>query len=209
MTPGLVLIAFVSCLGGACLGWALRRERVQRDVQIRIDRATQQLESQQDLIAQLTRQRDEQRETRQALSDQFHRAQRQLATLRETLDEAHADGRRLQRKLKRASEAFKDAARRERVVKRQLQLLIRRTSDNRSAPPARRKPTGIQAIRGIGPKLARQLDELGVRSLHDIATLTDSDIERLDHQLRFRGRIRRDRWVEQARELVDVTSNAA
>ncbi|WP_120717649.1 helix-hairpin-helix domain-containing protein [Tsuneonella amylolytica] len=60
----------------------------------------------------------------------------------------------------------------------------------------------LTQIKGLGPKLATTLNELGVTSLAQIAAWTDSDIDRIDGQLgRFQGRIRRDRWVEQARLL--------
>ena len=60
----------------------------------------------------------------------------------------------------------------------------------------------LTRIKGLGPKLAAQLNELGVTSVAQIAAWTDEDVARYDSQLgRFTGRIERDRWVEQARLL--------
>jgi predicted flap endonuclease-1-like 5' DNA nuclease len=57
-------------------------------------------------------------------------------------------------------------------------------------------------IKGLGPKLAATLGELGINRVEQIAAWTDADIDRIDAQLgRFQGRIRRDEWVEQARLL--------
>lgn len=54
-------------------------------------------------------------------------------------------------------------------------------------------------MKGIGPKLAALLASLGVTSFAQIAAWNDADIERIDAQLgNFRGRIQRDKWVEQA-----------
>jgi predicted flap endonuclease-1-like 5' DNA nuclease len=58
-------------------------------------------------------------------------------------------------------------------------------------------------IKGLGPKLAIILQDLGVTTLAQIAAWDDAEIDRIDAQLgRFQGRIRRDSWVEQARLLM-------
>lgn len=67
-------------------------------------------------------------------------------------------------------------------------------------------PTGqaddLRRIKGIGPKLATLLQQLGVTSYAQIAGWTDADIDALDAKLgAFAGRPRRDNWVEQARLL--------
>lgn len=60
----------------------------------------------------------------------------------------------------------------------------------------------LTRIKGVGPKLAEQLNALGISELSQIAAWDDGDIDRIDAQLgRFQGRIRRDNWPEQARLL--------
>ena len=60
----------------------------------------------------------------------------------------------------------------------------------------------LTRLKGVGPKLATQLSELGVTSFGQIAAWTEADIERIDSQLgRFAGRIQRDSWVAQAKLL--------
>lgn len=57
----------------------------------------------------------------------------------------------------------------------------------------------LSRIKGVGPKFADSLNSLGFRRYEQIAALTPTEIERLDKQLgAFRGRIGRDRIVEQA-----------
>ncbi len=60
----------------------------------------------------------------------------------------------------------------------------------------------IKLISGVGPALEKKLHSLGVKSLKDIAAFSKEDIERIDAELNFKGRIERDEWVEQAKELI-------
>jgi predicted flap endonuclease-1-like 5' DNA nuclease len=54
-------------------------------------------------------------------------------------------------------------------------------------------------LKGVGPKFADALHGLGFNRFEQLASLTPTEIERLDAQLgAFRGRITRDRVVEQA-----------
>jgi len=72
--------------------------------------------------------------------------------------------------------------------------------------PVHRKLDGVMdphddlcAIKGVGPKFADALRALGFQRFEQLAGLTPTEIERLDPQLgAFRGRISRDRIVEQA-----------
>lgn len=60
----------------------------------------------------------------------------------------------------------------------------------------------LKMISGIGPVLEGKLNADGVRSYRQIAVLTDADIDRLESEvIHFSGRIRRDDWIGQAKEL--------
>lgn len=75
-------------------------------------------------------------------------------------------------------------------------------------PPApstahrRAPPDDLKLIKGIGPVLERRLHELGVRSFADLAALTPERVAEIDHAIDFPGRIERERWIEQAKELL-------
>jgi large subunit ribosomal protein L21 len=60
----------------------------------------------------------------------------------------------------------------------------------------------IKLIGGVGAALEKKLNALGVTSLKQIAEWTPEDIERIDGELAFKGRIEREEWVEQAKDLL-------
>ena len=59
----------------------------------------------------------------------------------------------------------------------------------------------LKKITGVGPKLEQTLNELGIWHYEQIAKLKKKDITWVDERLRFKGRIERDDWVGQAKEL--------
>lgn len=60
----------------------------------------------------------------------------------------------------------------------------------------------LARIKGVGPKLVALLADFGITTFAQIAAWSDADVERIDAQLgRFKGRITRDQWIEQARLL--------
>ncbi len=63
------------------------------------------------------------------------------------------------------------------------------------------RPDDLKQISGIGPKLERTLNELGVYHFHQIAQFTLRNVAWVDDHLKFKGRIQRERWVKQALEL--------
>jgi NADH-quinone oxidoreductase subunit E len=71
------------------------------------------------------------------------------------------------------------------------------------AKPASRakKADDLKLIAGIGPKLEQVLNAKGVRTFAAIAAWTDDEIARIDADLGFDGRIARDGWTLQAKEL--------
>ena len=63
-------------------------------------------------------------------------------------------------------------------------------------------PDDLKLIVGVGPVLERMLQRMGVGSYRQIARWSEHDIDAFDARLpEFRGRIRRDGWVTQARAL--------
>jgi predicted flap endonuclease-1-like 5' DNA nuclease len=63
-------------------------------------------------------------------------------------------------------------------------------------------PDDLTVLKGLGPKAAAQLNSLGISRYAQIAALTEPQIAGIDARMgSFKGRIARDRWVEQARFL--------
>jgi predicted flap endonuclease-1-like 5' DNA nuclease len=60
----------------------------------------------------------------------------------------------------------------------------------------------ISLISGIGDTIAEKLASEGVKSLSQIAAWTADDIADYDEKLSLGGRIEREEWIEQAKELL-------
>ena len=62
----------------------------------------------------------------------------------------------------------------------------------------------LTALKGVGPKLAEKLNELGIFHFRQIADLNAVQRVELDAQLSPPGRLERDGWVAQAKDLVNA-----
>ncbi|MBV1701412.1 MAG: 30S ribosomal protein S2 [Hyphomicrobiales bacterium] len=69
-----------------------------------------------------------------------------------------------------------------------------------SAP--RGAPDDLVKLHGAGPQIVQKLNDAGVFHFWQIAAMTDAESAKLDQDLKLSGRIARDGWVAQARELV-------
>lgn len=67
--------------------------------------------------------------------------------------------------------------------------------------PKPKKADDLKAISGVGPKLEKVLNGLGVWTYAQIAAWTREEIAWVDDYLSFRGRIGRDDWIDQAARL--------
>jgi predicted flap endonuclease-1-like 5' DNA nuclease len=66
-------------------------------------------------------------------------------------------------------------------------------------PGPKGPPDNLQLLKGVGPKLAAQLNEFGITRFDQLAGLTGNEVALLDRRMgAFEGRIARDRLVEQA-----------
>ena len=63
-------------------------------------------------------------------------------------------------------------------------------------------PDDLAKITGVGPQIEKKLNEHGVFHYWQLAAMTDEEAAKLDADLKFNGRITRDRWAEQARALM-------
>ena len=63
------------------------------------------------------------------------------------------------------------------------------------------KADDLKKIKGVGPKLEQTLNELGFYHYDQVAKWTETEITWVDNRLKFKGRITRDNWIEQAKQL--------
>ena len=67
----------------------------------------------------------------------------------------------------------------------------------------------LKAIKGVGPSIEKTLNDLGVYRFHQIAEMSEYDIDRVAQQLKgFRSRIYREDWIGQARDLQYQKNNS-
>ncbi len=74
-----------------------------------------------------------------------------------------------------------------------------------AAPKAKAEAAGaddLSRISGVGPVLVKKLSDLGYTTLQQIADMTPEQVSEVDEALSFKGRIEREEWIEQAKELI-------
>jgi len=63
------------------------------------------------------------------------------------------------------------------------------------------KADNLKLLKGVGPKLEETLNELGFFHFDQVAAWGEAEIAWVDARLKFKGRIERDGWIEQAKKL--------
>ncbi|WP_269581748.1 NADH-quinone oxidoreductase subunit E [Roseibium sp. Sym1] len=63
------------------------------------------------------------------------------------------------------------------------------------------KPDDLKKLKGVGPKLEATLNELGFFHFDQVASWGPEEIAWVDSRLKFKGRIERDGWIDQAKLL--------
>ena len=74
----------------------------------------------------------------------------------------------------------------------------------KKAATPKKETTGkddLTKISGVGPVIVGKLEALGITTFKQIAAWKKADIEKFDAELNFKGRIDRDEWIKQAKEL--------
>jgi predicted flap endonuclease-1-like 5' DNA nuclease len=127
----------------------------------------------------------------------------EAALLRRTLDGRDAAISRLEDFARERERLFVDLAQAHAETARYRQLIV--DIENNAPPPILSgvaSPDDLKLIVGVGPVLERMLHTLGVTTFRQIAYWSERDIAEFDARLpEFPGRIARDQWVTQAREL--------
>jgi predicted flap endonuclease-1-like 5' DNA nuclease len=99
------------------------------------------------------------------------------------------------------------------TLKEEIEALKARFIQEKSAPISTvTKPTflmqpegkadNLQLIKGIGKKLEKVLNELGIFHFSQIASWNENEVAWVNNHLAFSGRIEREAWIEQARKLL-------
>lgn len=78
----------------------------------------------------------------------------------------------------------------------------KKAEPKKAAPKkAAAKGDDLTQLSGVGPVLAGKLNDAGVTSFAQVAAWTEADVAEFDEKLNFKGRIEREGWIEQAKEL--------
>ncbi|WP_306110432.1 MULTISPECIES: 50S ribosomal protein L21 [Roseovarius] len=91
------------------------------------------------------------------------------------------------------------------VAKKAEPKAEKKVEEKKAAPKKAAKAEGgddLKELSGVGPALEKKLQEAGVTTFAQIAAWTADDIAEMDEKLSFKGRIEREGWVAQAKELV-------
>ena len=73
----------------------------------------------------------------------------------------------------------------------------------KAAPKKAAKSDGddLSTISGVGPVIVKKLHAEGVTTFAQIAAWTEADVEAIEEKLSFKGRVGREDWIAQAKEL--------
>jgi len=63
------------------------------------------------------------------------------------------------------------------------------------------EPDDLEDIVGIGPVFGAALREQGITTFAQLAALSPADVQRIEDEIDAEGRIGREEWIEQARQL--------
>lgn len=89
------------------------------------------------------------------------------------------------------------------ALKKEVQRLSRQLKKlNKSSSSTELKiQDKLTLIKGIGPVLEKKLNDSGIVSFTQIANWTNEEVNSFSEELNFKGRVERDKWIEQAKEL--------
>jgi small subunit ribosomal protein S2 len=63
-------------------------------------------------------------------------------------------------------------------------------------------PDDLAKLTGVGPQIVKKLNEHGVFHYWQLAAMSEEEAAKLDADLKFNGRIARDKWGDQARSFI-------
>jgi large subunit ribosomal protein L21 len=79
-----------------------------------------------------------------------------------------------------------------------------KAAPKKAAPKKAAKATDgddLSNISGVGPVIVKKLHAEGITTFAQVAAWTDADVEAIEEKLSFKGRVGREDWIAQAKEL--------
>ena len=77
----------------------------------------------------------------------------------------------------------------------------KKAAPKKAAPKKAEGGDDLSTISGVGPVIVKKLHAEGVTTFAQIAAWTDADVEAIEEKLSFKGRVGREDWIAQAKEL--------
>lgn len=216
---GAILEALILMLGAALLAglivYLLMRARVQAlieklrqqaqprtaadtsDDQLRTLRAqaeslAAQIRSLQDQLADKDRLLADCGRRRQELENEAEALRKQLAASQDTLEQVKEE----------AEDELEKARQREAEILKRIQERAKDIDFDRIGTASPDDKDDLLIIKGIGPFIEKKLHSIGIYTFRQIANFTPEDEEKVNEVIEFfPGRIRREKWVEQAAAL--------
>ena len=78
------------------------------------------------------------------------------------------------------------------------------TAEPKAAKPVKAIATegdDLTQLSGVGPAIVKKLHSAGITTFAQIAAWTDADVEKIEEELSFKGRVGREDWIAQAKDL--------
>ncbi len=100
-----------------------------------------------------------------------------------------------------AKPAKKAAAKKAAPKKAEAKAEPKKAAPKKAAPKAAAAADDLKLLSGVGPALEKKLNENGVTTFAQIAGWKKADVADMDEKLSFKGRIEREGWIAQAKDL--------
>ncbi len=100
-----------------------------------------------------------------------------------------------------AKPAKKAAAKKAAPKKAEAKAEPKKAAPKKAAPKAVAAADDLKLLSGVGPALEKKLNENGVTTFAQIAGWKKADVADMDEKLSFKGRIEREGWIAQAKDL--------
>lgn len=160
----------------------------------------------------LTNENDQLKKERDRLQDEWQELQAELKVLRPKVQQADNELGRITMQFQKLETQLQEYEQKNKELTAQLdqiKLAPALTSQNAIHPSTettrlkRLEKDDLKKIVGIGPKIERKLNKLGVYTFEQIRDLTPEMMEQITTKLKsFPDRIARDNWVGQAKQLI-------